>query len=175
MNKISLIFGAPFLIIAPFLLFGCHNAQSASTAHFSGSDFSPASHSKLFDRDIAQSPGIDFVDVAAEAGIKYEWKAVGARPLNILQTIGNGCAFLDYDNDGNLDILLIGPKLALFEGDGKGHFTDVTVKTGMDRVSGHSLGVAVGDFDNDGFDDLYITAYRGGILMKNMGERASRM
>ena len=117
---------------------------------------------------MSQSPDISFVDVADKAGLKYAWKTEGSRPLNILQTIGNGCAFLDYNNDGNLDILLIGPKPALFEGDGKGHFTDVTVKTGLDKISGHLLGVAVGDFDNDGFDDLYLTAYRGGILLKNM-------
>ena len=69
----------------------------------------------------------------------------GKRPLNILQTIGNGCAFLDYDRDGNLDILLIGPKLALYRGDGKGHFSDVTQETGLDRLSNHFLGCAVGD------------------------------
>ena len=48
-----------------------------------------------------------------ESGLHYQWEVPGKRPLNILQTIGNGCAFLDYDNDGNLDILLVGPQLAL--------------------------------------------------------------
>ncbi|HLK55106.1 MAG TPA: hypothetical protein VKU00_00995, partial [Chthonomonadaceae bacterium] len=54
-----------------------------------------------------------FVDVAAQVGLRYCWVIEGKRPLNILQSIGNGCAFLDYDNDGNLDILLVGPHLAL--------------------------------------------------------------
>ncbi len=160
------------LIISVILLSGCQNATPPSTALNSSSGPSPIAQPNLFNRTIAQSPGIAFVDVAAESGLKYEWKAEGSRPLNILQTIGNGCAFLDFNNDGNLDILLIGPKLALFEGDGKGHFTNVTQKAGLDKISGHMLGVAVGDFDNDGFDDLYITAYRGGILMKNMSGKS---
>src|SRR5690348_15021347 len=50
---------------------------------------------------------VPFADVAEAAGLHYEWTIPGPRPLNILQTIGNGCAFLDYDNDGNLDILLV--------------------------------------------------------------------
>ena len=108
-----------------------------------------------------------FAEVASAAGLRYRWTVAGKRPLNILQTIGNGCAFLDYDNDGNLDILLIGPQLALYKGDGKGHFTDVTRSMGLDRCRGHFLGCAVGDYDNDGYDDLYISAYRGGILLHN--------
>ncbi|HZO89175.1 MAG TPA: VCBS repeat-containing protein, partial [Chthonomonadaceae bacterium] len=73
-----------------------------------------------------------FVDVAESAGLHYRWQIAGKRPLNILQSIGNGCAFLDYDNDGFLDILLVGPKLALYKGDGKGHFTDVTAAVGLE-------------------------------------------
>jgi hypothetical protein len=107
------------------------------------------------------------VNVAPAAGLKYRWQAPPHRPLNILDTIGNGCAFLDYDNDGNLDILLVGPKLALFRGDGKGHFTDVTAAVGLDALSGHFLGCAVGDYDNDGYPDIYITGYRTGILLHN--------
>ena len=53
-----------------------------------------------------------FREVAEIAGLKYTWHIEGGRPCNILQTIGNGCAFLDYDQDGNQDILLVGPKPA---------------------------------------------------------------
>src|SRR5205823_14090585 len=105
---------------------------------------------------------------AQAAGLNYAWTIPGKRPLNILQTIGNGCAFLDYDQDGNLDILLVGPKLALYKGDGHGHFTDVTHQVGLDRLSGQFLGCAVGDYDNDGFPDIYLTAYRGGALLHNI-------
>lgn len=108
-----------------------------------------------------------------EAGIDYRWSIDGKRPLNILQSIGNGCAFLDFDNDGNLDILLVGPHLALYRGDGKGHFVDVTHQTGLDRFAGHFLGCAVGDYDNDGYPDIYISAYHGGLLLHNENASAS--
>lgn len=112
---------------------------------------------------------VRFVDVAAKAGLHYRWAVAGSRPIDILQGIGNGCAFLDYNGDGNLDVLLVGPKLALYQGDGKGRFTDVTAATGLDRLSGHFLGCAVGDYDNDGFDDVYISGYRTGLLLHNDG------
>lgn len=112
---------------------------------------------------------VRFTNVAENAGIRYQWTAPGKRPLNILQTIGNGCAFLDYDSDSNLDILLVGPKLALYKGDGKGKFTDVTASSGLGKLSGYFLGCAVGDFDNDSRPDLYISGYREGRLLRNIG------
>ncbi len=121
-------------------------------------------------KDAIGSPGESkalFVDMAAKAGLNYRWSIPGPRPLDILQTIGNGCAFLDYNNDGNLDILLVGPKLALYKGDGHGLFTDVTHAMGLDKLHGHFLGCAVGDYDNDGYDDLYISGYRTGLLLHN--------
>jgi hypothetical protein len=110
---------------------------------------------------------INFRDVAQAAGIDYRWEIPGKRPLNILQTIGNGCAFLDFDGDGNLDVLLVGPRLALYRGDGHGHFEDVTKRMGLDAIHGHFLGCAVGDYDNDGFPDIYISGYQTGILLHN--------
>ncbi|HZO90429.1 MAG TPA: CRTAC1 family protein [Chthonomonadaceae bacterium] len=117
---------------------------------------------------------VRFVDVANTTGIHYQWTIEGKRPLNILQTIGNGCAFLDYDNDGNLDLLLVGPKLALYKGDGKGHFTDVTAAAGLEKFSGRFLGCAVGDVDGDGYDDVYISGYREALLLHNEGGRTFR-
>jgi hypothetical protein len=125
-------------------------------------------HAAVFHPATAGAPGsVRFREVGQTAGINYHWDISGKRPLNILQTIGNGCAFLDYNNDGNLDILLVGPKLALYQGDGKGRFTDVTHETGLDRVHGHFLGCCVGDYDNDGYDDIYISGYHTGILLHN--------
>ncbi len=115
----------------------------------------------------AGGSGSPFVDVASSAGLNYHWSIAGKRPMNILQGIGNGCAFLDYNNDGNLDILLVGPNLALYKGDGQGHFTDVTHQTGLDKYHGHFLGCAVGDYDNDGYDDIYISGYGTGLLLHN--------
>jgi len=134
-----------------------------------------------------------FVDVAEASGLRYAWTIPGKRPLTILQTIGNGCAFLDYDNDGWLDILLVGPRLALYRNETGAYgsmgvreygsengtptlpyphaptsrFRDVTHITGLDRFTGHFLGCAVGDIDNDGYDDLYISGYRTGLLLRN--------
>jgi enediyne biosynthesis protein E4 len=118
--------------------------------------------------------GPPFADRAAAAGLNYRWEIPGKRPLNILQTIGNGCAFLDYNNDGNLDVLLVGLHPTLYAGDGKGHFTDVTAAAGLDGVSGHFLGCAAGDADGDGNVDLYLSGYRTACLLLNEGGRRFR-
>ncbi len=114
---------------------------------------------------------IRFVEVGKQAGLDFTFKAPGQPPLNILQTLGNGAAFLAYDGDGNLDILLVAERPGLFKGDGKGEFDDVTEGSGFDRLSGHFLGCAVGDIDNDGDADVYVSGYREGRLMRNDGGR----
>ena len=108
-----------------------------------------------------------FVDVAAAAGLRHNFRMVVSKPQNILQTIGSGCAFLDFNDDGNLDILLVDHQPALYEGDGQGHFVDKTAEVGFDKVHGYFLGCAVGDFDNDGFDDIVLTGYNAVALLKN--------
>ena len=125
--------------------------------------------SKLLTKAVEQTPAspVRFMDIARTAGLNYRWKIAGTHPLDILRTMGSGCAFLDYNNDGNLDILLIGTKPALYQGDGKGHFRDVTKETGLDRISGHFFGCAVGDYDNDGYPDIYISGYHTGVLLHN--------
>jgi enediyne biosynthesis protein E4 len=149
-------------------LTGCHPSRRGENAPVAAPV--PVSFTSALTPSVqlpAAVPGIHFRNVAHEAGLDYHWTIPGKRPLNILQTIGNGCAFLDYDNDGNLDILLVGSKLALYRGDGQGHFTDVTQSLGLDKLKGHFLGCAVGDYDNDGYDDLYISGYQTGVLLHN--------
>jgi enediyne biosynthesis protein E4 len=112
------------------------------------------------------SPGGMFRDVAKDAGLDYVWQITSPRPLTILGTIGNGCGLFDFDADGNLDVILVGQSPKLFKGDGKGHFSDITQSV-LGKLTGHFLGCAVGDLDNDGFPELYLTAYQGGLLLKN--------
>jgi enediyne biosynthesis protein E4 len=111
---------------------------------------------------------VRFTDAAARAGLRYAWTISGERPLGALPLIGNGVAFLDFDGDGSLDILLVGEKTALFRGDGEGSFTDVSAQA-LPRLVGRFSGCAVGDFDSDGFPDIYLSAFRGGALLRNEG------
>lgn len=159
----------PVLGVFGFALSSCESRPTAQP-----SSIHPTAASAPSEAAAPNANGIRFVDVAQEAGLDYRWEVPGNRPLNILQTIGNGCAFLDYDADGNLDILLVGPRVALYRGDGKGRFTDVSRETGLSRLSGHFLGCAVGDYDNDGYPDIYLTAYRGGALLHNESRVQSR-
>ena len=153
--------GIFILFMSYALMCGCNNQAQTNTAP-------PPSNPNVPSVQVAAfKTGDIFDEVAEKSGLKYHWEPLGKRPLTILQTIGNGCAFLDYNNDGNLDILLVGQKPALFEGDGKGQFTDVTSKTGLDQITGYFIGCAVGDYDNDGFQDVYLSGYQEGRLLHN--------
>lgn len=128
-------------------------------------------------------PEIRFLDVTQDAGISYVVKSEvtippqqGASPfaLSILETMGNGCAFLDYDNDGNLDVLIVDRKIVLYKGDGKGHFQDVSQSVGLTGLSGHFMGCTVADYDNDGHADIYISGFQTGLLLHNEGGKTFR-
>ena len=127
-------------------------------------------------------PRVAFTDVTASAGITFQHRN-GARGGKFLpETMGGGCAFLDFDNDGDQDILFVNggdwpwdakdgkraSALALFSNDGKGRFTDVTNSTGLD-LDAYGMGSAIGDFDNDGLQDIFITGVGGSHLFHNEG------
>lgn len=134
-------------------------------------------------RPEADIPRVPFSDITDEAGIDFvhENGAYGDKLLP--ETMGGGCAFLDVDSDGDQDLLLVNsrrwdwdtrpkPKqpahMALYENDGSGHFSNVTAQWGLD-VSLYGMGAAVGDFDNDGHPDLFISAVGHNRLFRNTG------
>jgi hypothetical protein len=113
--------------------------------------------------------GIAFVERATVAGLNYRWALPAKRPITIRYSMGNGCAFLDVNRDGDLDVLLVGDKIALYRGDGRGGFRDVTQEAGLDTLRGRFLGCAVGDYDNDGFADIYLSGYLSAALLHTEG------
>lgn len=125
-----------------------------------------------------------FTDVAAEAGLRAPviYGTPDRKPY-ILETVGCGCAFLDYDNDGWMDILLLTgssleapPKeatLRLYKNRRDGTFTDVTDQAGLRRTVWAS-GVTVGDYNNDGFEDIFIACWGENILFRNNGDGTFR-
>jgi hypothetical protein len=128
-----------------------------------------------------EPPKTPFTDITRAAGIDFvhENGAYGDKLLP--ETMGGGCAFLDYDNDGDADILLINsqrwpwdkrptskpPTMGLYRNDGKGHFENVTAETRLD-VSLYGQGVAVGDYDGDGLVDVFISAVGHNRLFRNV-------
>ncbi len=121
-----------------------------------------------------------FTDVAAQAGLTHPtvYGGVDAKSY-IVEVVGCGLAFLDYDNDGWLDVFVLsGTRLdaappeatnRLYRNNRDGTFTDVTEKAGLAR-SGWGSAVTVGDYDNDGFDDLFVTCYGQNVLYRNNGD-----
>ena len=121
-----------------------------------------------------------FTDVAARAGLRAPVIFGPEDRMDyILESMGCGVAFLDYDNDGWLDVLLLsgtrregpvkGATNRLYKNNRDGTFTDVTEKAGLTR-EGWYFGVTVGDYNNDGFDDLFITGWPQNILYRNNGD-----
>jgi hypothetical protein len=121
---------------------------------------------------------VHFTDVTASAGIKFHHNAGKAGQKYLPETMGSGVAFFDADGDGWPDILLINSKdwtphgrkslPALYHNNHDGTFTDITAGSGLD-VEMYGMGVAIADYDNDGREDVYITAIDGDHLFHNEG------
>ncbi|HXE80578.1 MAG TPA: CRTAC1 family protein [Vicinamibacterales bacterium] len=150
-----------------------------------GAAILPGTAVELFAGDPAN--GVVFTDVTAAAGLSHAVNVSGA-PADkqfLLEEMGCGAAFFDYDNDGWVDIFLVNgssfdpkvrdrrPTSYLLRNNGDGTFTDVTEKAGL-TVSGWGQACCVGDFDNDGFDDLFVSYWGRNVLYRNNGDGTFR-
>lgn len=130
-------------------------------------------------RTNAQSLPVQFTDITEKAGIAFKHVSSPEKKF-IVESMSGGVGLIDYDNDGYLDIYLVNSltvdmakskqktRSALYHNNGNGTFTDVTEKAGVGDI-GWGMGVAIGDYDNDGFDDIYVTCLGPNHLLKNNG------
>lgn len=123
-----------------------------------------------------------FTDVARESGITWTHFSGESSDRFLIETMGGGVGFLDFDHDGRQDIFFVNGgetpngksptpvRNALYRNLGNGKFQDVAAQAGVDRMNLYGMGVAVADFDNDGFPDLFITGYPECALFHNNGD-----
>jgi enediyne biosynthesis protein E4 len=148
----------------------------------------PAQKSTVAPSAVGAAPG-KFTDVASALGVHFQNLSSHTSKKYLLETMGAGVALFDYDNDGRLDIYFVngaplsdptpkgtipqktGPQYwnRLYHQKPDGAFEDVTEKAGL-QGTGYGMGVAVGDYDNDGYEDLFVTAYGGNKLYHNNGD-----
>ena len=125
---------------------------------------------------------VRFTDVAGASGIAFTHDNAASTEKYLIETMGAGCGWIDYDQNGLLDLYLVNgaatrlytPKRplrsALYKNNGDGTFTDVTERAGVGAVGLFGMGVAVGDYDNDGFPDILVLGYGRCILYHNNGD-----
>jgi hypothetical protein len=130
---------------------------------------------------LPQAAGLmTFVDAASEAGLRLRNVSGSGAKDYIIEATGQGAALFDYDNDDDLDVLLVNGStlsrlsdggdlmVGLYRNGGDGRFTDVTAEAGLNR-RGWGNGTCVADYDNDGFEDVYVTAFGPNVLWRNTG------
>jgi enediyne biosynthesis protein E4 len=125
---------------------------------------------------------VHFTDVARSAGIAFRHENAATPQKYLIETMGAGCAWFDYNQDGFADLYLANSAAtelfkpgrplrgALYRNNGDGTFTDVTEKAGVGAEGLFAMGVAVGDYDNDGYPDLFVSGYSRSILYHNNGD-----
>lgn len=183
MRRLSILCCLIILTLSPLL--GCVTAPSTEQSAEKKKDQSAADQSATQPQapQPTEAPRysgpIAFTDVTAQAGIKFKHNSGAFGKKYLPETVGSGCAFLDYDNDSWQDILLVnsmnwpehkGQKsfAALYHNNRNGTFTDVTKEAGL-AVEMYGLGCAVADYDNDGNVDIYITCLGANHLFRNLG------
>ena len=127
------------------------------------------------------APDLVFTDITSSAGINFTHVSGAYGERLLPETMGGGVAFLDFDNDGHQDLVLVNsnhwpwqetrepsPRSRLYRNEGNGTFNDVTLETGFDATI-YGMGIAVGDYDGDGYVDIFISAYGHNKLLRNIG------
>jgi hypothetical protein len=167
------------LIVLALLFSSCKQAtQTAAPTNTAAEQVAAASPSPS-PTPPRPSGAIEFTDISNEAGIRFKHNSGAFGKKYLPETIGAGGAFIDYDNDGWQDIILVNSMdwpenkkrksfPALYHNNKDGTFTDVTQQTGL-GVEMYGLGVAVADYNNDGNDDIYITCLGPNRLFRNLG------
>jgi hypothetical protein len=162
-----------YLMFFLLLSAGCQSGNGPSSGSGNKSGFSPPPENGDYFQEISKEIGIDFVH------------SIGAEHLtNIIESSGGGASFLDFDQDGYIDLYLSNgtwiegfsqaekpetmPENHLYRNMGDGTFNDVTKKAGVSDPA-YSMGAAIGDFNNDGYPDIYVCNYGANILYKNNG------
>ncbi len=160
MNRTARVFALCTLLFTG-LFCGCNHTRGATGT--------PPPNPSALTPDTA---GIRFEETAAASGLRYVWPPL-ARPLRNLEAFGMGCAFLDYDNDGWQDVLLVArPFCRLYHNLRNGQFADVTAEVGLDKVTGYWTGCAVGDYNGDGYLDIVLTGVHClAVLRSDHGRR----
>jgi enediyne biosynthesis protein E4 len=155
------------------LLAGCHTGNKPSSPTGKESEFKPPPATDDYFQEIGQEIGLDFVNSIGEEHLN-----------NIIESVGGGAAFLDYDKDGFIDIYICNgtwvegfsqdpkpdklPENHLYHNLGNGSYEDVTGKAGVEGPF-FSMGITVGDFNNDGYPDIFLSNYGPNVLYKNNG------
>ncbi len=189
MNKASFSLALSSLLIAALIAAACGQQQSKSNTAANSTPEAAQQTTTAAPPSPAASTlpplpdkfaPVEFTDVTAQANIKFRHNNGAYGKKYMPETNGSGCAFLDYDNDGWQDILFVNsmdfedaPKkrksvMALYHNDRNGSFTDVTAAAGLAKPM-YGMGVAIGDYDNDGWLDIYITCLGPNHLFKNLG------
>lgn len=146
----------------------------------------PVPSPELFQPGLPSEGQTGFVDVTKVAGIEFVHSFGDGKFSNLVEAVGSGAAWLDYDRDGHLDLYIATgkyhpviskgerakayPSNRLYRNRGDGSFEDATARAGVGCTGCYSMGVAVGDYDNDGFPDIYVCNYGPNTLFRNRGD-----
>jgi hypothetical protein len=173
LTALAAAFALLVLACAVFLPIGC---TSKDTATSTGPDITSAQGRK----DVLKPPSVRFVDITAKANLHFTHTSGAFGKKLLPETMGSGVAFIDFDKDGRQDLVFVNscywpghedktkpvPTLALYRNKGDGTFEDVTEVCGL-NITMYGMGVTVGDYDNDGWPDLFITGVGGCRLLHN--------